>query len=325
MLRVNLRTPDAVAVGSAFHDTAVQYFETGRLQILGRYGLHSTIALMDDHPDDVGLTYPLRIDPEMKHGAVSALKAEIYKRSERCLRQAIYDRILRSKYQIRKDQRVVWAAAEHKIRVPLSTLLRELFGITEPVEPRFDPVILGELDLTVSSWVPKKEDEPDGEKVLEVVIDDYKTLPEAPDERAIGYYHRSIQMPIYGALMDLMHLSDWEDMPEVRIRTRYQLIWDTGSRTLPVPYSREIALDALRRYYRFKPHLAKARAFGEGRSFAEVGREFFPAKLNKGCPNCFVYGLCSLTRPTDQPTSYLDQLMPTRKPREHQNQAILFS
>lgn len=326
ILRVNLRTPDVVAIGSAFHNTAAQYFKTGRLQILSRYGLHATIALMDDHAEDVGLTYPLRINSEMKHGAVKALKANIFRKTERCLRQAIHDQILRSRFQIFKDKRVVWAAAEHQMRVPLSTLLRELFGITEPIEQRFDPVVLGELDLTVASWVPKKEDEPDGDKILAVVIDDYKTLTSAPDERTIEYYRKSIQMPIYGALMDLAHLSDWEVMPEVKIQTRYRLIWDAGTRTVDVPYNREIALEALRRYYRFKPYLAKARELGKGKSFAEVSREFFPAVTNeKVCPNCFAYEVCSLTRPADRPMSYLDQLMPTRKPRQHQNQALLFS
>lgn len=309
-LRINLQTPDNVAIGTAFHDTASQYFKNGRLQMLGRYGLNATVALMPDHPDDVGLTYPLRIDPEMKVGALKAQLFSIRRRTERLLRQAVKDQVLRSKYQIFQDQRVIWATVDHRLNIPLSTLMRGLFGFTGVIEPEFDPVVSGELDLVVTSWPTDK-----GE--LEVVIDDYKTLPDKPSKETIDHYRQSIQMPIYGALMDWSHQSDWEEMPRPKIRTRYQLIWDTGTYTLEVPYNREIALEALRRYYRFKPYLAEARKFGVGRSFREVADKFFPAVANdQVCPNCFAFGVCTLTRPTDKPMSYLDQVMPTRKERQ---------
>lgn len=317
-LKFNLRTPDSVAVGTAFHDTASQYFKTGRLRILGRHGLHGIFAMMAMYPEDAGLTYPLRIDPEMKVEAFLGKKAILSRKAERCLRRALEDQVLRSKFQIFKDLGVVWAAADHRISVPLSKILGELFGKDEPIESKFDPQVLGELDLAISRWIPD-------EGILEITIDDYKTLPDAPNEEVLEHYRQSIQLPIYGALMDLMHLSDWEEMPPIRIRTRYQLIWETGTYTLEVPYSKEIALEALRRYYRYKPYLEKAHEFGKDRSLREVADRFFPAVSNdKVCPNCFAFGVCSLTRPANGPPSYLDQIMPAKKARPGELNLTLF-
>lgn len=308
-LKIKLATSDVVAIGSTFADAAKQYFDSRRLQVLGRRGLNGYIAQMLAFPEDTQLTYPMRIASDASYSSVRAQLIEIRETALSCLQITIERGVLRNKVGLFQDSQVRWAEAEHRIAVPLSTLLLDLFGIQNEVPEEFDPLVLGELDVAVSRWLKDEE-------VLEVVIDDYKTLPEEPSDKTIEYYRHSIQFPIYGALMDWAHLSIWEEMPRIRILTRAHLIWDSGTKTVEVPYSREIALQALRRYYRYKPYLAKAREFGKGRSFKEVADKYFPAVANdEVCPNCFAYGVCSLTRPLDGPTSYLDEIMPTRKER----------